>query len=311
MVVNIDPVNFQAISYLEKISRLQDHFVYSTKLSEAIGVSRRTVLNWKNRPSSISATHQLEIDVLYCRIFLIPEWDHDQSFEPVLVPDKLLNSKHLFLPYLKALSFGTVEIETNITQQDFDRIIDEEKLPRNMDRRTFHEGFNAFVTNQRIWERIVGRHESMEITEEVIKSLHASFMQGVRDDSGLYSTRHRVMGRLEGVETTSPEDIPEEVNRWVYKVGKADTLDEIARAHAWFMLIHPFGDGNGRVGRALAMIQCLNAGLMPPLLDGGNRAIYYAAMEHAMRHGRHMPLIRLFHETSGSNRTPLPANNLV
>ena len=46
------------------------------------------------------------------------------------------------------------------------------------------------------------------------------------------------------------------------------------------------------------MIQCLNARLMPPVFDGENRAMYYAAMEHAMAHGRYAPLIRLFYEAS-------------
>jgi Fic family protein len=73
-------------------------------------------------------------------------------------------------------------------------------------------------------------------------------------------------------------------------------LDEIAKAHAWFIAIHPFGDGNGRVSRALVMAQCLNARLMPPIFDGENRAMYCAAMEHAMVHGRYAPLVRLFHE---------------
>ncbi|TXK92776.1 hypothetical protein BMR07_02700 [Methylococcaceae bacterium CS1] len=48
----------------------------------------------------------------------------------------------------------------------------------------------------------------------------------------------------------------------------------IPKAHAYFIAIHPFGDGNGRVGRALVMVQCLNARLMPPTFDGKNRAMY-------------------------------------
>jgi Fic family protein len=58
------------------------------------------------------------------------------------------------------------------------------------------------------------------------------------------------------------------------------------------------GDGNGRVGRALVMAQCLNARLMLPLFDGENRAMYYAAMQYSMVQGRHTPLIRLFHESA-------------
>lgn len=205
------------------------------------------------------------------------------------------------MPFLRRLSYGTIEIETDMEKADFNKILDEKKLPRNMDRQTFYEGMNAFMTHRQIWRRIVERGEPMSITDEGIKTLHADFMRGVFDDAGFYSQKVRLMGRLDGVHTTLPEGIPEEMNRWLYKMSGVATLAEIAQAHAYFISIHPFGDGNGRVGRALVMIQCLNARLMPPVFDGHNRAMYYAAMEHAMVHGRHAPLIRLFHEAASDS----------
>ena len=138
----------------------------------------------------------------------------------------------------------------------------------------------------------------MLLTEEVIRTLHADFMRGISNNAGFYSDKIRVMGRLPGVDTTLPDDIPEELNRWLYKMSGASTIEDIAKAHAYYISIHPFGDGNGRVGRALVMVQCLSARLIPPVFDGKNRAMYYAAMEHAMVHGRYRPLIRLFHEAS-------------
>jgi len=292
-------MNYNKISYIDKLDRLQDAFVYATKLSEAIGVSRRTLLNWKGRPESISGEHRLSIDVLYCRLFLIPEWDvPGKAFAPVLLPDDMPHNEALFLPFLRRLSYGTIEIETDMGKADFDKIIDEEKLPKNMTRQQFHEGFNAFFTHKQLWQSIVERGEAWGIHEESIKSLHADFMRGVHEHAGFYSTKIRMMGQLEGVDTTAPEDIAEETNRWVYKEAKSATMEAIAKAHAYFILIHPFGDGNGRVGRALVMAQCLNARLMPPVFDGENRAMYYAAMEHAMKHGRNIPLVRLFHEAA-------------
>ncbi|VAX01078.1 hypothetical protein MNBD_GAMMA20-1805 [hydrothermal vent metagenome] len=292
-------INCNKISYLDKLDRLQNAFVYATKLSEAIGVSRRTLLNWRNKPESISVEYRLNIDVLYCRLFLIPEWDQPgQTFKPVLLPDDMPHNEAFFLPFLRQLSYGTIEIETDMAKADFDRIIDGEKLPRNMDRRTFLEGFNAYFTHKWLWQYIVERGDPLMITEERIKSLHTEFIRGIHENTGEYSKNIRVMGQLDSVQTTEPEDIAEEVNRWVFKEAKSATLEEIARAHAYFILIHPFGDGNGRVGRALMMVQCLNARLMPPVLDGENRAMYYAAMEHAMVHGRYMPLTRLFHEAA-------------
>ncbi len=293
---------YHNISILDKLDSLHSKFVYSTKFSEAIGISRRTLLNWYRKPESISAKYRLDIDVLYCQRFLIPEWDvAKQTFEPVLLPDDMPHNEALFMPFLRRLSYGTIEIETDMAKADFDKIIDEKRLPKNMDRQVFHEGFNAFITHKQLWQRIVEHGEVMPITEESIKTLHADFMRGVYDNAGFYSTKIRVMGQLEEVQTTEPEDIAEEMNRWVYKEAKSATLEEIAKAHAYFILIHPFGDGNGRVGRALVMAQCLNVRLMPPVFNGENRAMYYAAMKHAMKNGRYAPLVRLFYEATKLN----------
>ncbi|MDO9139943.1 MAG: hypothetical protein Q7U38_06415 [Methylobacter sp.] len=85
-------------SVIDKLDRLQSALVYSTNLAEAIGVSRRTLLNWRQKPESISAKCRLNIDVLYCRHFLIPEWDDPtQRFEAVLLPDDMpLTTKRCF-----------------------------------------------------------------------------------------------------------------------------------------------------------------------------------------------------------------------
>ena len=292
-------MKYNEISYIDKLKKLQEIFEYSAKLAEVIGVSRRTLPNWRDKPESIKPEHRLAIDVLYCKHVLIPEWDDPkQTFSPVLLPDEMANNANWLMPFLRRLSYGTIEIETNMTKADFDKAIDEKKLPKNMDRQTFHEAFNTYVTHKWIWQKIVTNKETMTIMEEGIRSLHADFMRGVHENAGFYSKNIRVMGRLEGVDTTLPEDIPEEMNRWVFKMKEAATLEEIAKAHAYFIAIHPFGDGNGRVGRALVMIQCLNARLMPPTFDGKNRAMYYATMEHAMAHGRYAPLIRLFYEAT-------------
>ncbi len=292
-------MKYNAISLLDKLDQLQGVFVYSTKLAEALSITRRTLLNWRRKPESISAKYRLDIDVLYCQHFLIPEWDvPKQTFATVLLPDTLPHNEAQFLPFLRRLSYGTIEIETEMAKVDFDSIIDGKKLPKNMDKQTFHEGFNAFMTHQQLWQKIIEHGESLPITVDNIKTLHIDFMRGVYDNAGFFSIKHRIMGQLEGVQTTEPEDIDEEMHRWVYKVAKSASLEEIAKAHVYFILIHPFGDGNGRVGRAIVLAQCLNARLMPPVFAGHNRAMYYAAMQHAMKHGRYAPLIRLFYEAT-------------
>lgn len=290
---------YRNLSYLKKLDALQGHFEQSTRLAEAIGVSRRTLLNWRDRPESIKPTHQLDIDVLYCKYVEIPEWDKPkQVFKPMLLPDSFTKKDELFMPFLRRLSYGTIEIESNISQADFDQVIDEQKLPRNMSKQAFHESLNTFLSHREIWKKIIEHGERIEINEQSIRDLHARFMRGVHENAGFFSSNIRVMGKLEDLLTTLPEDIPEEMNRWVFNHAKANTVETIARSHADFIAIHPFGDGNGRVGRALVMIQCLHARLMPPLFNKENQAMYYATMEHAMKHGRYIPLVRFFHEAN-------------
>ena len=294
-------MEYNKIGYIEKLRALQGVLSMSTKLSEALGVSRTSLVNWLDKPSSISADNRFNIDVLYCKHFVVPEWDKKkQSFEPVLLPDNMLNNHKVFMPFLRRLSYGTIEIETGMSREDFDKATNAKKLPKNMTVEAFHEAFNTFVTLQSLWQKIIEHEEIFDISEDSIKALHDGFMRGAHQDSGFYSKNMRVMGQLEGFETTWPEDIPEEVNRWVYKYKRAAKVEDLAKAHAHFMAIHPFGDGNGRVGRALLMAQCLNMRLMPPVFNAENRAMYYAAMEYAMVHGRHAPLTRLIYEASQS-----------
>ena len=295
----VNAMEYNEMDYPDKLDKLLDQFRMSTKLAEALRVSRTTLVNWSGRPGSISAENRFNIDLLYCKYFVIPQWDKSkQTFAPVLLPDDMPNNHSLFMPFLRRLSYGTIEIETGISRRDFDRAIDAKKLPVGMTVEVFHEAFNTFITLQGLWQKIVEHEEYYVISEESIKALHDGFMRGLRDDAGFYSSKERVMGHLEGFSTTWAADIPEEVNSWVYKYKHANSFEEIAKAHAHLIAIHPFGDGNGRVGRALIMAQCLNAGLMPPVFNAENRAIYFAAMEHAMLHGRHAPLIRLFYEAA-------------
>jgi len=85
---------------------------------------------------------------------------------------------------------------------------------------------------------------------------------------------------------THPEDISEEMTRlirnWQRKSGRAP-IREIARFHVEFELIHPFGDGNGRVGRLLLTFQCLEHDYVPVVVENDRKAEYYDTLEYAQR----------------------------
>ena len=122
------------------------------------------------------------------------------------------------------------------------------------------------------------------IKENAIKKLHQIVLQGIRPDAGKYSKHQRA---IRGVELTlpAPEDIPEEMNRYLKKVNQAKNhlIEHIAEMHADFEAIHPFGDGNGRVGRLITIIQLLNADYAPCIIEKNKRANYYEVLEFAQK----------------------------
>jgi len=94
-------MEYNHISYIDKLNQLQGIYEMSTRLSEAIGISRRSLLNWRDRPDSIKPEYRFNIDVLYCKHFVIPEWDKPgQLFAPVLLPDDMPGNEALLMPEL-------------------------------------------------------------------------------------------------------------------------------------------------------------------------------------------------------------------
>ena len=123
------------------------------------------------------------------------------------------------------------------------------------------------------------------ITEELIKQLHKDLMQGIREDAGDYSKYQRAIRGM-NIILTHPEDIQEEmknlIKEWNHKPVRK-TIKEIASFHVHFELIHPFGDGNGRVGRLLMVLQCLQVDYVPAVIENARKAEYYEVLEYAQR----------------------------
>ena len=124
------------------------------------------------------------------------------------------------------------------------------------------------------------------VTEDLIRKIHRALLQGIRHDAGEYSAHHRVI-RGVNIALTHPKDIPEEMRglmtAWRRAVRRGITVADMAQFHATFELIHPFGDGNGRVGRLILLIQLLAADYPPVVIENTRKAEYYEVLEHAQR----------------------------
>lgn len=122
------------------------------------------------------------------------------------------------------------------------------------------------------------------ISEEFFRELHTQLMQGIRDDAGKYSKHYRAIRGVD-LALTHPKDIPEEMHQLIqtWEKRRKTTLREIADFHVRFELIHPFGDGNGRIGRLLTVIQCLQHNFPPVIIETSRKAEYYETLGYAQR----------------------------
>ena len=122
------------------------------------------------------------------------------------------------------------------------------------------------------------------LSERLVKTLHRAVLQGISPSAGQYSRHHRAIRGVD-LALTHPKDIPEEIAGLLreWRRHRQVTLREITRFHAAFELIHPFGDGNGRVGRLLMTIQCLQRDLPPIVIENARKAEYYDVLEYAQR----------------------------
>lgn len=127
-----------------------------------------------------------------------------------------------------------------------------------------------------------------DLTLELIKEIHLQIMDGVMDVPGQW----KVLGNGVGsVITARPEEVPALIDRLVSEYNKYQpSLENIVRFHVRFETIHPFPDGNGRVGRAVAFRECLRAGLVPFIVTDVSKDSYYESLDE-FRAGKAAPLL--------------------
>ncbi len=285
--------NYIDIPYRDKIMQLLESHKSSSKLADYLEVSRGSIVNWKDDDSKINDDNRLKIDVAYCEAFGFSAISADainDTYDVLLKTDfSYFNASEeaLVQNISRVSTFGSLEIEEiQISQKKFNKIVIDKELVKDLDQREFLSINNLATLNDKIInDTLRGNIEAISCKD--IKNWHFILMGGIRSDAGEYSTKYRIIPGSEELTLTDPRDVPEELERWAKRYRSMQTLKDIAEAHAHFELIHPFGDGNGRIGRILMSIHSIHAGFIPPLIDKNNKALYYVVLKHAQVHGEH------------------------
>lgn len=121
------------------------------------------------------------------------------------------------------------------------------------------------------------------LTESFIKELHRILKDGTSDarqDWFAVGDYKRLPNEVGGMETALPENVREEMHALLsyYRDGKSKTIEDLLDFHVRFERIHPFQDGNGRVGRLLLFKECLRYRIVPFIIEDDLKMFYYRGL---------------------------------
>jgi Fic family protein len=123
----------------------------------------------------------------------------------------------------------------------------------------------------------------LPLSEEIIKNIHKILKTATTGSArewfrvGGYKARPNIAG---DTETTPPREVKSAMQGLLqgYTQKKGAEFEDLIRFHYRFERIHPFQDGNGRVGRLILFKECIKNGITPFIIDEGHKQFYYRGL---------------------------------
>ena len=122
------------------------------------------------------------------------------------------------------------------------------------------------------------------LTEKFIKELHLILKNGTSDsrkDWFAVGDYKKLPNEVGGMETAAPEDVSEKMKTLLseYNQKEEKNFEDILDFHVKFEKIHPFQDGNGRVGRLIIFKECLKYNIVPFIIEDDLKMFYYRGLK--------------------------------
>lgn len=270
------------ISYENLYLKLKEKGITISSLTKELGISSRTIAKL-NRGEKI-ADHVLKriAGFLSCEVDDLYKTVADNPLLRTLQEEKSIQmSGGLYHELQVRMTYNSNHIEGSKLSEDQTRYIFEtntvdigEGIPVD----DIIETVNHF----RAIDYVIDVAEE-PLTEQHIKELHRILKQGTKDSTlswfavGDYKQRANVVG---GHETTKPKDVPQKMKDLVSRYESKDKIEirDIIEFHYEFESIHPFQDGNGRVGRLIALKECLRHSIIPFIIEDSKKLFYYRGL---------------------------------
>lgn len=265
-------------------------YLTSKQLSSRLGVSERTIRNYCKQGRFSNAK-------LYGKIWFIPEdavmperkkrnGYSASSLLKILKEQKESKLKGgIYHKLMVDLTYNTNHIEGSRLNHDQTRFIYETRTitqdgSLKADRiDDILETINHFDCIDIVIDKAKGK-----LNERLIKQLHKVLKTGTEDSKkpwfnvGEYKA---VPNEVGGKETTKPEEVASKMRKILdaYNLKEKHTIEEIIDFHYEFESIHPFQDGNGRIGRLIILKECLKNNIVPIIILDEFKEYYYRGLK--------------------------------
>lgn len=274
-----------------------------TALAHDLGVTHATLNRWlhektKPHPQTInrieSIYRQCAFYAEFEKSFDVSKWEKKISaLKKENNLELLLSRKDLYDDYLLKLTYHSNRIEgSTLSLRETQGILfDNQVVPKHS--LTEH----LEVSNHRLafQEMIEGAKDKTPLTVDFVLYLHQILMNGILADAGQFRT-HPV--RIIGARVIPPNYL-KVAERMTHLCAQMEATRDplgVMIQHATFEAIHPFADGNGRIGRLLLNAQLLRAGYSLLIIRSERKRVYYDALEKAQVEQIYEPLIKFMCE---------------
>ena len=270
------------VSYDGLYEQLQKKGITKTDLTSEIGISSRTIAKIAKGEKLSRKTMQKIADYLGCEAGDLCREKSDNAILQILRDEKEAKiSGGLYHELQVRMTYNSNHIEGSKLTEDQTRLIFEtntidvgDGVPVDDILETVHH-FRAI-------DYVIDTAEE-ELSEEIIKHLHYILKHDTKDSTlswfavGDYKRRANMVG---GRETAKPKDVPKRMKALLgdYNARDAVTVNDVIALHAEFEYIHPFQDGNGRVGRLVALKECLRHNIIPFIIEDSKKNFYYRGL---------------------------------
>ena len=262
--------------------KLKEKGLKKSYLSEALGISSRTIAKIaKNEKIADNVLHRLCAFFACDKKDLVVEVSSNSVLRALREEKAAKISGGLYHETQVRLTYNSNRIEGSRLTEDQTRLIFETRTIGAGGADIPIDNIIETANHFRAVDYVIDNAEA-QLTESLIKELHRILKTGTQDASlswfnvGDYKARANTVG---GMETVAPERVADTVQSLLKKYGTAaHTLDDIVEFHYEFECIHPFQDGNGRVGRLIAFKECLKYGIVPFIIEDTKKSYYYRGL---------------------------------